>query len=172
MVLVSLSLTASSCAGSAERPDFTVNGMAVRVESDAPFARSDAFPGRLEVVVSAALRYWGGDWTSLEGRSLTLSSGPYVPCAGATATLGCFDGDLRVSTWDPGVGTVRCVEQTVLVHELGHAVLGDRAHHDPRWMDLQPLAAQLAGGVGYDPEGSETSCAVSVSVWRHPLDSP
>ena len=74
-------------------------------------------------------------------------------------------------TRDPGVGTVSCVEQTVLVHEIGHAVVGDPLHQDPRWMEFDSLATALAGGTGWGPEGA-TSCEVFPGVWRHPLDGP
>jgi hypothetical protein len=162
-----LVLTTAACGRDAV--DFEVKGLGVHVETDAQFAHQPAFPSRLEEVLDASLRYWGGHWSELAGRTLTLSSGPYVACAGVPGALGCYDGNLRVSTWDPGVGTVRCVEQTVLVHEIGHAIIHDPRHLDPRWMDLTAVAEALAGGVGYGA-GGEGPCDIAVSVWRHPAE--
>ncbi len=73
-----------------------------------------------------------------------------------------------MTTADPSFGGFRCVEETVLVHEIGHAVLGDPMHEDPRWMDLEPVAEALGGRVGYTADGV-ADCTIFVSVWRHPL---
>ena len=55
-------------------------------------------------------------------------------CASAPEAIGCYDGDIRVSTRDVSF-TYYCVEETVLVHEVGHAVIGDPDHLDyPRRM--------------------------------------
>jgi hypothetical protein len=164
-------LLVAGCGGKEDPVNFSFHEVGVRVETNAAFAHRDGFQGRLEEVVSASLSYWGGDWSRLAGRTITFSSGPYVTCGATTSASGCFDGELRIATWDPGVGTVSCVEQTVLVHEIGHAIIGDRMHQDPRWMEFDAVAAELAGGTGYGPNG-ETPCVVSVSVWRHPLDAP
>ncbi len=151
-------------------PDFAVHGVGVVVRTDAPFAHRADFPARVESTVSAALAYWGGTWSDLAGSTLTLVDAPTVACGG-TAALGCWDGDLRVTTRDPGLGTFACVEETVLVHEVGHAVLGDRLHEDPRWMELEPVAAMLANRVGYTADG-DVPCELYLSVWRHLLGSP
>ncbi len=162
-------LVTASCGGT--EADFYVHDAGVLVESDAPFARQADLPARLESTLAAALAYWGGDWSALRGRTVTLSGGPYVSCGGNDRALGCYDGDVRVTTSDPGVGTLRCVEQTVLVHEVGHVVIGDRNHEDPRWMQLDPVQEALRGRVGYTAE-AEVDCPIFVSVWRHPLGAP
>jgi hypothetical protein len=164
-----VALAAASCG--APEADFYVRETAVRVRTDAPFAHAPELPARIESTVDAALAYWGGDWRVLRGRTITLVGGAYVSCGGNRQALGCWDGNVRVATADPGLGTLRCVEQTVLVHELGHAVLGDRNHEDPRWMQLEPVRDALAGRTGYGADG-ESECAISVSVWRHPLGTP
>lgn len=165
-------LIAALAAAACGRPaDFYLHGAGVIVETDAPFARQPDLPARLESTVSAALEYWGGGWDALDGRTITLSRGAYVACAGSERALGCYDGDVVVSTSDPGAGTHRCVEQTVLVHEIGHAVVGDRLHEDPRWAQFDPVRDALAGRTGYAEDG-EVDCAIAVSVWRHPLGRP
>jgi hypothetical protein len=170
IVALALGLAAAGCS---DRPaDFYVQGTGVVVETDAPFANHQEFPRRLEEVVSVALRYWGGAWRDLEGATITFSGSQYVACGGHERALGCHQGnEMRISTIDPGLGTVHCVEQTVLVHEIGHAILGDQLHEDPRWMQLEPVRDELEGGDGYTPDGW-VECAIAVSVWRHPLGRP
>ena len=163
---LALLLAATSCGGG-DRADFYVNGDGIGVKTDAPFARGSDVQPRVEETLSAALTYWGGSWSDLLGRRISLLEGPYVPCGSATGATGCFDGDLAISASDPGTGTFSCVEQTVLVHEVGHAVIGDPEHTDPRWMDFGSLVAALGGRPGYTSDG-ESRCDIFPSVWRHP----
>jgi hypothetical protein len=150
---------------------FAIRGVRVSVETDAAFARAPDFPQRLESTLEIALRYWGGSWDDLSGASIHLSSDASVACAGATG-LGCWDGaTLRVTTRDPSIGTFACVEETVLVHEVGHAVIGDPMHRDPRWMEFEPVEAALSGRTGYGAAGV-VDCLLWPSVWRHPLGAP
>lgn len=157
--------------GESEGPDFAVHGLAVIVHSDARFTKHSDFPGRIESTVDQALQYWGGNWSDLQGSTVVFSDDQYMQCGGAGGAIGCYDGAFRISTRDPGLGTWRCVEQTVLVHEVGHAVIGDSEHTDPRWMDFLTVEQKLHGRVGYDETG-EAPCQLFVSVWRHILSSP
>ncbi len=160
----------AGCGFGGDEPTFHMRGVSVVVASGAPFAHRPDFAARLEDTVTAALAYWGGSWSSLDGATLTLVDAPEVDCQGALA-LGCWDGGIRLTTRDPGTGTFTCVEATVLVHEVAHAAIGDPGHTDPRWMEMDALASALGGRVGYSAEG-EVPCLVSPSVWRHPLGSP
>jgi len=153
-----------------QAPDFEVQGLGVVVATDAPFAQRPDLPARVETTIQAALDYWGGSWEQLQGATLTLSGAPAVAC-GAGSGLGCWDGDIRITTRDPGAGNFACVEATVLVHEVAHAVVGDREHNDPRWMQMEALSAALSGRVGYGAAGEEP-CLVVPGVWRHPLGAP
>ena len=101
--------------------------VAIVVRSDAPFTRAGDFPGRVESTVQAALDYWGGNWNHLAGRSITFEGEQTVTCGSHRGAFGCFDGDIRLTTRDPAF-VFSCVEQTVLVHEIGHAVIGDVNH--------------------------------------------
>jgi hypothetical protein len=150
----------------AESPDFVVRNVGVQVRTDALFARSGDFPMRVESTAGAALEYWGGDWSALEGRLITFDGAAYVTCGDQGHSVGCFDGDIRIFTQDAGQ-QVRCVEETVLVHEIGHAVIGDADHSDPRWMDFTPVLEALRGRPGYTLDGA-APCDLAVSVWRHP----
>ncbi|BDG05513.1 hypothetical protein [Anaeromyxobacter oryzae] len=164
-------VTAVLLASCGRAPDLHVHGVAVYVETTAPFAQRGDLETRLESTVQAALDYWQGSWTDVAGRTITLDGGTHVACEGNASAIGCYDGNIRVSTNDVGAGTFSCVEQTVLVHEIGHAVIGDPLHQDPRWMEMDALADALAGRTGYDAEG-EVPCVIFVSVWRHPLGRP
>jgi hypothetical protein len=168
LALVAAGLLASACG---PRPDFELHGVPVVVASQTPFATRPDLPGRLESTIDAALGYWGGSWSDLKPVTITLEDGRYVECQGHASATGCFDGrDLRVSTQDLGA-PFACVEQTVLVHEIGHAVIGDPDHLDPRWMDFEPVVSSLDGRTGYAP-GGEVPCPIYVSVWRHPPAAP
>ncbi|GAO03292.1 hypothetical protein PSR1_02175 [Anaeromyxobacter sp. PSR-1] len=158
-----LLLTVSTSCG--RGPDLVVHQTAVVLDTTAPFAHHPDFARRLESTMSAALEYWGGDWKVLAHRTVTFQDEQFVACGGMGTALGCFDGDIRLTTRDPSIGTFRCVEATVLVHEIGHAVIGDRDHRDPRWMDFERVAQELAGRIGY-PDGS-APCELYPSVWRH-----
>ncbi len=156
----------ASCGGE-RSPDFYIHGTGVIVDSRVPFVRNEDFARRIETTVDAALAYWGGSWRNLEGRTITLEDAQYVTCDTPNA-IGCNDGDIRMSVQDPSFGPWQCVEQTVLVHEVGHSVVGDPMHSDPRWMDFGPVLATLSGRTGYGEVG-EVPCVLFPSVWRHVL---
>lgn len=161
-------LLASACAAPVVS-DFAVRDTEVVVDSVAPFTTRPDLPARLESTLAVALEYWDGSWGDLAGFTVTLTDDARVTCRGVASALGCTDGDqIRIVTADPGAGTFHCVEQTVLVHEVGHAVLGDPLHRDPRWMAFDKVAEALAGRPGYSGDG-EAACDLFVSVWRHPL---
>lgn len=166
-----LAATMSACGGSASggaaAPAFAVRGTQVVVNSTAAFTQSVDFPSRVESTVDAALGYWGGTWNDVAGKTLVFESEQHVTCEGSPNAIGCYDGaGIRVSTRDVG-STFYCVEETVLVHEIGHAVIGDPNHTDPRWMDFAPVLQALDGRSGYDATGP-VPCRLFVNVWRHP----
>ena len=157
-------LAVAACGGA--EPSFHVRDTSVVVRSDAAFTRSVDFPARVESTVDAALGYWGGSWKDLAGATIVLDGSPHVACGGHASSTGCYDGDIRVSTQDAGE-SITCVEATVLVHEVGHAVIGDADHNDPRWMDFTSLAGALYGRAGYAATGP-AACDPVANVWRHP----
>ena len=168
--LLTIAFVLSGCGP--RKPDFTVRGVGMVLNTSAPFAHSADFPGRIDSTIDAALRFWSGSWDDIDGATIFLEDNPYVACNNSTTALGCFEpGAIHITTRDPGLGTWRCVEQTVLVHEIGHAVVGDVNHDDPRWMDFVPVLEVLNGRSGYT-DGGETSCPIYVNVWRHNLHSP
>ena len=166
-----VALALASCTASAattDQPDFAVRDVAVVLRSSEPFTRASDFPARVESTLDAALEYWGGSWDDLAGRSITFEGSQTVTCGTHAGAFGCFDGNIRLSTRDPAF-PFSCVEQTVLVHEVGHAVIGDASHQDPRWMDFEAVMARLDGRRGYSVDG-EADCQLFVSVWQHPPD--
>jgi hypothetical protein len=168
-------LLAGGCGGvaSPSAPEtLEVHGAAVVLDTSAPFAHAPDFPDRIESTLSAALTYWGGDWSALQGTTIELTDAPHVTCGTAESALGCQDGrSIRLTVQDPSIGQLACVEQTVLVHEVGHAVVGDPLHLDPRWMELEPVEEALSGRPGYTQEGT-VACVLYLSVWRHILGRP
>ncbi len=157
----------AACSGGGSGSEFQVHRTSVLVDSAAPFTKHPDFPARVESTLDAALAYWGGSWSDLEGKTVVFDGQEHVACQGTSNAIGCFeDGEIRVSTRDAGL-TYYCVEETVLVHEVGHAVIGDPDHTDPRWMDFATVVSDLDGRLGYDGSG-EVPCRIFVSVWKHP----
>jgi hypothetical protein len=162
-------LVACGGPGAEEAQAVQASGVRVVLDTTAPFAQATDFQARLDDTLDVALAYWGGTRSDIDGKTITFVDS-LVSCRGQDA-LGCYDGNISVTTRDPGLGTFACVEETVLVHEIGHAVLGDGNHEDPRWMQMDEIASALSGRVGY-ASGGETDCTMYVSVWRHPLGTP
>jgi len=162
--LLVCSVVLVACGGS---ETFSVHDTAIVVRTNAPFAQSADLPVRVESTISAALSYWGGNWDDLRGLTIALESERHVPCHGVPGAVGCYEGrEMQVSTSETATRPWRCVEQTVLVHEIGHAVIGDSNHTDPRWMDFGAVAARLQGRRGYGPVADEP-CDLFPSVWQH-----
>ena len=170
-VAIGLLTACGGGAGGTGGGDLRVHGAAILVDSTAPFTSRPDFPARLESTLAAALQYWGGSWSDLDRTRITFVDDQHVACTGNPSAIGCYeDGELRISTHDIG-SNFNCVEETVLVHEVGHAIIGDPGHTDPRWMDFSSVGQALAGRPGYDA-GGEAPCNIVVNVWRHPPDSP
>jgi hypothetical protein len=128
-----------------------VDGVSVALDNEAaaaPFAKDPAFPARVERMLRLGARYWSGSedlapWRAWQVRfqATTFNCGSLEGRA-----VGCTDhveNVLQVSTKDPASYhykfQVACVEMTELIHEMGHAYLGDGDHHDPRWRHFDAL---------------------------------
>ncbi len=164
--MAAFALVAFAGCNGLDSPQFTVRDTAVVVRSSAAFTRQPDLPARVESTIDASLAYWGGTWSQLSGKMIVLDGSAHVSCTGHEGAVGCYDGDIQVSTQDAG-STLHCVEETVLVHEIGHAIIGDPNHLDPRWMDFSPVFQALQGRTGYSDAG-DGSCPIYVSMWRHP----
>jgi hypothetical protein len=94
---------------------------------------------RTTSAADAAARAWGGSRDSLDGWIVRYVGGDFIDCDGTRAD-GCSSAGAL-----GGGGTMRllasasptCLEATSLAHEVGHAVIGDHDHRDPRWRDSQ-----------------------------------
>jgi hypothetical protein len=163
---------AAACGGGGSGEQADATGITVYLKTTAPFASEPDFDARLERTIDVATAYWGGTRQDLDGEVIEFVDEQNPEhCANASA-LGCYDGHtISVTTRDPSAGTFACLEQTALVHEIGHAVIGDPNHTDPRWMEMDEVAGALAGLTGYTADGT-TPCDLYVSVWRHPLGTP
>jgi hypothetical protein len=115
------------------------------------------FSARLLLDLDVSARYWGGSIRDLAGWTVVLRGGFQVACLGASSVggVGFWGCAHQTGSWiDLAAGETVSVEQTALIHEVGHAVLfsrrgdGDDCHTDPRWQDFGPVAAELrADGV-------------------------
>lgn len=166
-------LASTACGGPIEEAiEDPVAGVRVVLRTSAAFASAPDFQARLDGTIDVGLAYWGSTRRALDGKTIALVDEAHLQGCDSPTAIGCYDGKtLAVSTRDPSLGTFPCVEATALVHELGHAAIGDPYHRDPRWMQMDDVAQALAGRVGYTIDGT-TDCTTYVSVWRHPLGTP
>ena len=124
---LALVLAAAGCGGPPQ--------LSVRIESIQPWAlRADA-ESRILGVAGRAARFWGAGVEQLDGWLVVVMDG-VVPC-GDSVQVGCTDfwplqkmtvSALAGEGWHPS-----CAEQTLLAHEVGHAILWTAGHDDARW---------------------------------------
>ncbi len=91
---------------------------------------------RVASEVALSLAYWGGGPSDLDGWRVVYSTTLY-PGAGLT--------DHGDSTMTVLLVSSACPEVSPLPHEIGHALIGDPHHNDPRWRGFGAIwAAALA----------------------------
>ncbi len=131
--VLSCALAVAACQG----PLDTVNDAATDPKAPA-WVHAQALAERTSTAADAAARVWDGSPSGLDGWTVDYVSGPFIDCDGTHADGCSYSNSL-------GGGTMRirvevsatCLEATSLVHEVGHAIIGDHDHHDPRWSDPQ-----------------------------------
>ena len=161
--LASSAILASCVGGTSE---LVVHNTALVVRSDAAFTHSADLPQRFESTVQAALTYWGGTWNDLSGTTVTLEGNQHVECNGASGAISAampaarFASPRAIRASAPGTASRRPSSFT----SIGHAVIDDPEHEDPRWMDFEAVAQALSGRPGHDGD-----CKLYPSVWRHVL---
>lgn len=92
---------------------------------------------RVTSATDVAARQWGGSPSDLDGWTIELTSGVVTECNGQKAS------DTGCAEWSGSGGGVMqvypgerlCIELTILAHEVGHAIIHDGNHDDPRWCD-------------------------------------
>jgi hypothetical protein len=93
--------------------------------------------------------YWGVDVDSIvDGVIIRVERAASVRCGSTPDALGCaywepYERERMIVAVDEGDG---CFD-AVLPHEIGHFVIGDNAHTDPRW-EFVPVTC-------VDPAGSD-----------------
>ena len=139
-----LLLTACGGGGSSSAPvAVTVDG---QVAPYAPaYLSSPNLPSRVKAVLTGAAAVWNAPVAALDGYLVVLEQTPF-DCGKtgleADEITGCTWEDKRVIQV-LALGAA-CPEATVIAHEVGHAVLGDNDHHDPRWRDPEFWDRMLA----------------------------
>lgn len=97
----------------------------------------------VERSIEVGAEVWGVDDGVLSGWTIAFQGG-WFPCqtaAGAEWTWGCTYPAHRLVYAAPDDGPLRC-RSSVLVHEIGHVVIGDPAHTDPRWVEAAGRATE------------------------------
>jgi len=141
---LALPLLLAACGGVAtdgEAADHAASGLTVSVEGEVPsyapaYLSSGDLSARARTVAAAAAGAWHAPPGALDGYRIVFALHPF-DCGRKGSEAGRIVG----CTWESerlvqvlGLGSA-CPEATVLAHEVGHAVLGDNAHQDPRWRD-------------------------------------
>jgi len=98
-------------------------------------------------LIQASLTYWGGTRAALDGYRIIFRQDAANNFACNTAqTKGCMgltDENTRTITIELFSDITSCPEFAMLPHEIGHVVLYDINHTDPRWDTFQTITAAL-----------------------------
>ena len=158
-VLAAAALALSGCFQAQRELD--VGGVHVELDAAAAstgFASAPDFPARLERMMRIGARYWSGSDDLAPWRTWDLRfEGTAFNCGSLEGrALGCTDQAnhvMAVSTKDPSSylykWPVPCVEVTEVIHEMGHALIGDGDHRDRRWRRFDALYHDVL----FDDEG-------------------
>ncbi len=166
----------AACSGpvqSSVAPDFVVDGLGVKLDTQAiAWTRDADFPARLERTVGAAARYFGGGFADLRGWTVVFTDSmndcPTGDAACAYSDMhAMYVTDHHSSADGP---PALCVEASQVVHEVGHAILGDPCHTDPRWQDFISLERELEAmdpsTTAFIPAGTPCLDVTAVLDWR------
>lgn len=147
-LLVIATLVAAGCDFVHPHPDFYVNGVGVKLETnDMAWVHEDDFVERFEMAATAAARFFGGDYQQLREWVFVFTDQQRCPTGmGACAYLKSKVIYVTNHHLEENGPPAPCVEASQLIHEIGHAILpgGDRCHEDARWRHFSPLAHELA----------------------------
>lgn len=112
--------------------------LAVEFRSSVAWTQQSDAESRVRALADRAAQFWGGDLDQLDGWLVIVQDGT-VQC-GDSVQVGCTEfwplkritlSALAGEGWHPS-----CAEQTLLAHEVGHAILYDVDHSDPRWAEI------------------------------------
>lgn len=111
------------------------------------WTRSPELTEQVTTYADAITRAWDGDPSVLDGGAIYFDAQVVDPDSGLLQLGHCYPGSeihLEVLRESP------CPLASALAHEVGHAVIGDPGHEDPRWHDAafwSSMAAALAAVV-------------------------
>lgn len=161
LVILGFALAAGSGCDAApswpERCDLTVRGICVaNYAQDASLADAEA-EERLGRLIDHALEFWGGAPGALQGWAMIYYDHK-VSCGDDGQTHdGCEWSSARIM--EARIAKPGCFEYALTIHEIGHAVIGDTNHTDPRWRiaaDFQYMGEAISEGSaspGCDDDG-------------------
>jgi len=124
---------------------------------------------RVDRLLELEMAFWG--LHHLGGWKVQFRGTPEYLCYVSARNDGCtnyFNREISVRVLPDSEG---CFESSELLHELGHYTLGDPAHSDPRWRDVD---GQFAGIVWQRDDAAE-SCRhryrdIFVGMWPVRID--
>jgi hypothetical protein len=127
-----LTLLALSCG---RGPPLTVQNDAAADPSAPAWARGSSTPARVVADAVVAARAWRGASGDLDGWTIRLTDMPIMSCGGQTIGAWGYLGCTEYGTITLRLDNSACIEATNLAHEVGHVVIDDPGHADPRWHD-------------------------------------
>ena len=106
-------------------------------ESSPAWVNDDHLSERTSTAASTMARVWGGTPSDLAGWTIKYSD-RYIEERARARVVGKSTrtpvlGGGTIEIW-AGTSNV-CLEATDLAHEIGHVVIRDHDHRDPRWLD-------------------------------------
>jgi hypothetical protein len=135
-------MVAAACSGCTktwvcQADDFCVGG--IPVQGLPPEMQTDETRGRIEVQLQDGLAHWGATAEALKGWRVVYQEGPVMEDGAAHGGYADYgDSTITLQLTHP-----KCIERAQLPHEIGHAVLRDSNHEDPRWRTFDDLFKRM-----------------------------
>ena len=138
---------------------------------DPGWVTDPALSTRATAAAGVMARVWGGDPSLLDGWTITFMD-RYIAKHGRAIVVGkatrsrAFGGG-KVEIWT-GTSPI-CLEATNLAHEVGHIVIRDHDHRDPRWLDRlfwERMAEALQAIVPPEDEPCRESLSSGKGIWH------
>ena len=150
MALALLALT--SCGGTPLRVEVATSP--APLEELPAYLSAPGLEAHVREVAAAMAEGWGGDSSALDGYLIRFEQ-HLITCGASDLADGCTRGSesvIDLLAWGSA-----CVEATVLAHEVGHVVIGDSDHRDPRWREPHFWGRMRETAVRMAPAGCDLS---------------
>jgi hypothetical protein len=149
-VVVAVVVAAAGCQELLPEPpvELEVDGVTFgRSDATPPLPTTILDPDRLTLVLQRSAALWGVPVSNLAGLRVGLSSQPV--CPDGTRDLACYQAGV-IWLWNPEqapydawqTAASACPEHA-LPHEIGHFLIGDPTHSDPRFIDAEHVLDDL-----------------------------